>query len=101
MAHQAEKTEHADAKKGKGAYWGRKKDAKKESNRRRREIDKESVILSDNWKDKEQPNRGSNMKSDRGEIILYQSEDGQADIDVQLKDDTVWLKWSPLSRQNP
>lgn len=33
------KTEHAGAKKGKGAYWGRKKDAKKESNKERRRID--------------------------------------------------------------
>jgi hypothetical protein len=35
------KTEHAGAKKGKGAYYGRKKDAKKESNKARREADKQ------------------------------------------------------------
>ena len=40
MGNEAKKTEHTGAKKGKGAYWGRKKDAKKESNRVRREIDK-------------------------------------------------------------
>lgn len=40
MAHGAKKTEHAGPKKGNGAYWGRKVAAKKESTRRRREIDK-------------------------------------------------------------
>ena len=40
MANQAQKTEHSGPKKGRGAYWGRKKDAKLESNRVRRETDK-------------------------------------------------------------
>ena len=40
MANQAKKTEHAGPKKGSGAYWGRKKPAKTESNRARREADK-------------------------------------------------------------
>ena len=40
MANQAQKTEHSGPKKGCGAYWGRKKDAKLESNRVRRETDK-------------------------------------------------------------
>ncbi len=40
MANEAQKTEHSGPKKGRGAYWGRKKDAKKESNRVRREADK-------------------------------------------------------------
>jgi hypothetical protein len=40
MANEAQKTEHAGPKKGQGAYWGRKKDAKKESNRVRREVNK-------------------------------------------------------------
>jgi len=30
------KTEHAGAKKGAGAYWGRKRDAKRVSNKKRR-----------------------------------------------------------------
>ena len=47
MGHEAKKTEHGGAKKGKGAYWGRKKDAKKESNRVRREIDKDEVQIID------------------------------------------------------
>lgn len=37
MAFKAKKTEHAGPKKGSGAYWGRKIDAKRESNRKRRE----------------------------------------------------------------
>lgn len=40
MGQGAKKTEHAGAKKGCGAYWGRKKVAKAESNRVRREADK-------------------------------------------------------------
>jgi len=40
MANQAQKTEHSVPKKGRGAYWGRKNDAKLESNRVRRETDK-------------------------------------------------------------
>jgi hypothetical protein len=38
--YEARETEHSGAKKGKGAYYGRKKDAKKESNKARREADK-------------------------------------------------------------
>lgn len=34
------KTEHNGAKHGKGAYWGRKADAKAESNSARRQADK-------------------------------------------------------------
>jgi hypothetical protein len=40
MSQGAKKTEHAGAKKGRGAYFGRKKIAKTESNRVRREVDK-------------------------------------------------------------
>ena len=40
MANEAQKTERSGMKKGRGAYWGRKKAAKKESNRVRREMDK-------------------------------------------------------------
>jgi hypothetical protein len=43
MANQAKKTEHSGAKKGRGAYWGVKKDAKKESNIKRRQGDKKST----------------------------------------------------------
>ena len=40
MANRARKTEHAGAKKGRGAFWGRKGEAKRASNRRRRETAK-------------------------------------------------------------
>jgi len=36
MAYEAKKTEHAGAQHGNGAYWGPKKDAKKESSKLRR-----------------------------------------------------------------
>jgi hypothetical protein len=40
MGCKAKKTEHAGSKKGCGSYWGRKGDAKKESNHKRREDSK-------------------------------------------------------------
>ena len=40
MGYKATKTEHVGAKKGQGSYWGKKKEAKKESNKRRRAISK-------------------------------------------------------------
>ncbi len=43
MGQNARKTEHAGAKKGNGAYRGRKVAAKKESNRKRRGDDKRDV----------------------------------------------------------
>ena len=43
MGYEVKKTEHSGAKKGCGAYWGRKVDAKKQSNRKRR---KQNKILS-------------------------------------------------------
>lgn len=43
MAGRAKKSEHAGPKKGHGAYWGRKADAKRESNRLRRENAKRAV----------------------------------------------------------
>lgn len=43
MAGKARKTEHAGPKKGAGAYWGRKVDAKRESNKLRRENAKRAV----------------------------------------------------------
>lgn len=39
-ANQGGKTEHSGAKKGKGAYYGRKKEAKRDSNKNRRNADK-------------------------------------------------------------
>lgn len=43
MAGRARKTEHAGPKQGRGAYWGRKADAKRESNKVRRENAKRTV----------------------------------------------------------
>ena len=37
MGYEAKKTEHCGPKRGNGAYWGYRWDAKKESNRIRRE----------------------------------------------------------------
>jgi len=46
MAYNAKKTEHAGAKKGRGAFYGRKVDAKKASNRRRRQNDKRAALTN-------------------------------------------------------
>jgi len=43
MAGAAVKTEHSGAKHGDGAYWGRKVDAKKESNKARRTNDRKEA----------------------------------------------------------
>jgi hypothetical protein len=40
VADKAIKTEHSGAKHGNGAYWGRKRDAKAESNTARRRADR-------------------------------------------------------------
>jgi prophage maintenance system killer protein len=37
------------------------------------------------------------MKSDYGEIVLYQSENGRTALDVHLKDETVWLTQKQLA----
>jgi len=37
------------------------------------------------------------INSDLGEIVLYQSEDGQAALDVHLKDETVWLTLNQMA----
>ena len=43
MGYEARKTEHSGPKRGNGAYWGYRWDAKKESNRIRRENWKREV----------------------------------------------------------
>jgi hypothetical protein len=47
MAYNAKKTEHAGPKKGSGAFYGRKAEAKKASNHRRREDDKRAALRDD------------------------------------------------------
>lgn len=37
------------------------------------------------------------MNTDHGEIIIYQSEDGKANLDVHLHDETVWLTQKQIS----
>lgn len=49
MGYNAKKTEHCGAKRGRGAYYGHKKDAKQHSRKRRRsnakkEIDRDTSI---------------------------------------------------------
>ena len=34
----------------------------------------------------------------KGEIIIYQSSDGQTELDVRLEDDTVWLSQAQMTR---
>lgn len=36
------------------------------------------------------------MTFEQGELILYQSDDGQTTVDVQLQDETVWLSQSQM-----
>ena len=36
------------------------------------------------------------MTFEKGELILYQSDDGQAAVDVRLKDETVWLSQAQM-----
>lgn len=48
MAHKAQKTEHTGAKHGRGAYWGPKQEAKKESNKLRRRAARDQR-LAEEW----------------------------------------------------
>jgi hypothetical protein len=47
MGHEAKKTEHSGSKKGNGSYWGRKRDAKMESNKKRRKDGKQAIEDTD------------------------------------------------------
>jgi len=44
VGNRAKRTEHAGPKKGRGAYDGRKRDAKRESDKRRRHDDTVAVL---------------------------------------------------------
>ena len=35
---------------------------------------------------------------DRGEVIIYQTEDGLTKIDVTMQDETVWLSQADMSK---
>jgi hypothetical protein len=49
MGYEAKKTEHCGPKRGEGAYWGYKWEAKKESNRIRRENAKREIRDARVW----------------------------------------------------
>jgi hypothetical protein len=46
MAYNARRTEHSGPKQGRGAFYGPKAGAKKASNRRRRQDDKQEVLMN-------------------------------------------------------
>ena len=52
-ANQGGKTEHSGAKKGKGAYYGRKKDAKQDSKKNRRKADQAETSLTEDTRDRQ------------------------------------------------
>lgn len=52
MGYEAKKTEHCGPKRGEGAYWGYKWEAKKESNRIRRENAKREIRDASNEDDR-------------------------------------------------
>jgi hypothetical protein len=37
------------------------------------------------------------MNTEHGEIIIYQSNDGQAELEVHLEEETVWLTQAQIS----
>ena len=55
MGYEAKKTEHSGPKRGNGAYWGYKWEAKKESNRIRRENAKRDIRAGINEQAPEPP----------------------------------------------
>ena len=42
--------------------------------------------------------KNEDINPDLGEIVLYQSEDGQAALDVHLQDETVWLTQAQMEK---
>ena len=38
-----------------------------------------------------------NMKEDKGQILLYQTPDGESRIEVRLQDETVWLNLDQMT----
>ena len=81
MANQAKKTEHSGSKKGTGAYWGRKKDAKHESNKKRR---KDGQLLSGEMKMNDIDNYSYHEALDRTHIQLCNLENALGDHPVIL-----------------
>lgn len=43
------------------------------------------------------PNEPSVSPSDHGKIVLYKAKDGHTTLDVQLRDETVWLTQAQMA----
>jgi hypothetical protein len=41
--------------------------------------------------------RGKRGNMDKGEIIIYQTEDGKSSLEVKLQEDTVWLNQKQMA----
>ena len=41
--------------------------------------------------------RNINMAEDKGQILLYQTPDGESSIEVRLQDETVWLSLDQMA----
>lgn len=84
-ANQGGKTEHSGAKKGKGAYYGRKKEAKRDSNKNRRNADKAQTkeISMDEGKDSAALHRVnanySALKNDLARLVMEYRNDPDFD----------------------
>jgi hypothetical protein len=75
MGYQAKKTEHTGAKHGSGAYWGPKKDAKKESGKIRRRNEKQAL--------REQVAEGAHRRAECDRLLAEEAiEEGLADLEA-------------------
>ena len=78
MGYEAKKTEHSGPKRGNGAYWGYKCEAKKESNRIRRENWKRE-IRADAIEVVREESKNRSCASSASAIALRPTGDGQGD----------------------
>ena len=83
MAYQAVKMEHCGSKKGRGAYWGRKRYAKQESNKKRRNDGRK--ILEDEI-NPEIDSYSYHEALDRTHVLLTHLENALGDHPVILKE---------------
>ena len=42
--------------------------------------------------------KDNSLRTDQGEIVIYQTEDGKTKIDVRFIDDTVWLTQQQMAK---
>ena len=80
-ANQGGKTEHSGAKKGKGAYYGRKKDAKQDSKKNRRNADKAETKQLNEYGSNDFPENVNLLSIDE---IDKPTEDGSGNYDDWL-----------------